>query len=602
MGRIRDIAGSIAIKNSRTQVASGLVALLVFFLIQQLLLARAHPDALYMDSLRLLAQLQDWQEGRLPTLDFWGQASAHRGFINQAFLLANVEWFDLDVMLANRATTLVILAVSAFLVMAWSRDAREQAMATQRPLGLLQLAVTLAFAALCFSWAGVELLTLDLGLPLWTKNLCFILFFAGHAWLLSGRAKRAWLLQFSLSVAAPLIVLLVGMGWNYAFAVAVLAMQAFAFLPRWRESGRWRALLPGLLLLFSIAAYVGTGQVVNAEADSARLSLSGKTVMLPFYALGTTFGGHEALLRGGRPYEVLLVLGIIVVAAGAVALWSWLRRGAPGSRLPLYLVLYGGLVAVSVAIARGIEGPGAVIASRYYMDLVLLLIGVLWMVAREAAATPLPQRPRATAAAAVLLGMVAMGHAWTYAHEWRAGPFREWVFAGMKKAILRGVPDEEAASLLQSPIAQARKGVNVMREKRLALFVDLPGDYCQTGRIRYDGGWNKAETSGRWSAEAPELVVPSCECSFAADVYLPASMPARVVRVTGSDGVERVTHVPPGSIARVDLGPGSGDGRVRMQVSPTTIPSRDIPGNQDTRVLGVMVNGISVACASGVGE
>ncbi|MFV3513075.1 hypothetical protein ACNJEI_21320, partial [Mycobacterium tuberculosis] len=66
-----------------------------------------------------------------------------------------------------------------------------------------------------------------------------------------------------------------------------------------------------------------------------------------------------------------------------IAVLAWLRRGAPGSRLPIYLIAYGALVAFSVTLARGADGPGGVMASRYYMDLVLGLIGVVWIIVRE---------------------------------------------------------------------------------------------------------------------------------------------------------------------------------------------------------------------------
>jgi hypothetical protein len=596
LGRIGDIAETIDVRSSRTQLAIGLIAVLVIFIIQQVLLSRAEPDALYMDSLRLLAQLQDWEQGKLSTLAFWGQASAHRGFINQAFLLANVEWFGLDVMLATRLTTLVILVVSVLLVVAWNRDAREQALSTQRPIGMLQLVITLAFAVLCFSWAGVEVLTLDLGLPLWIKNLCFVLFFIGHAWLLSGTCSRAGVLQLALSVAAPLIVLLVGMGWNHAFVLSTALVQLFAFLPQWQQPGRWRGLLPVATLLVSIALYVGSGQVVSTDMDSARISLTSSTALLPFYALGTTFGGHEALLRGGKPYELLLMLGVIVIAAGSIALWSWLRRGAPGSRLPVYLVLYGGLVAVAVAVARGVDGPGAVIASRYYMDFVLLMVGVLWLASREVAAVPRPIHGWANVALAGLLSIVALGHAWTYLHEWRAGPFRALIFDAMNEASLKGVPDEESARLLQSPLADARRGIDVMRERRLALYGAVPAGYCQASKVKYGAGWNNEEPQGRWSTDAAEIFLPRCECSFVADVYLPAQMTSREVRIIGSDGVQRAAHVQPGRSTRIELGPGVAEGGVRMQVSPSTVPSRDLHGSSDQRVLGVMVDSISVVC------
>ena len=596
MGAFRQFASATSVGPGSRLAAAGLLAVCAFFIVHQVLLTRAGPDVLYMDSLRLLAQLHDWRSGHLSTLEFWAQGSAHRGFVNQAFLLANVELFGLDVMLANRLTAVVIAAVSIVLVLAWSRDIRAQHVAPSRLSYFLLAVTTAAIASLCSRWAGVGLLTLDLGLPLWIKNLCFLLFFVGHGVVLSGRSSGTWALQLALTVAAPFLVLLVGMGWNYAFVIAVLSLQLFAFVPAWRQHGRWLGLLPTGAVLLSFAIYLGSGRIIPAEVDAERLSLGAQTLALPFYALGSAFGGHEALLHGGRSSALLMGLGAFLVTTGGVSFWCWLRRGAPGSRLPVYLLLYGGLTAVSVSIARGGDGPGAVVASRYYMDFVLLLVGVLWMTSREVAARAPSARRLAAFLTFTLLVLVASGHVLTYFREWQAGPFRELIFHAMAEAMTRGVPDEEAARLLQSPIEHARRGVSVMREERLSLFAGLPADYCRIANVRYGAGWNGAEAQGRWSRDAAELVLPECACDFAADVYLPASMPAREVRVFRSDGAERIYQVEPGRASRLPLGRSAGDARVKLLVAPTTIPSRDAPGSADVRVLGVMVNGISLSC------
>ena len=153
-------------------------ATLLFAVLHQVMVGRAHPDALYMDSLRLLYQVQEWQQGRMSFVELWGLGSAHRGFINPLALMANVRFFSLDVMLANRLTGGIVASVAFVLAYAFNRQVAGRG----RPW--VQPGVSLLIAAACFSWAGFELFTLDLGLPLWTKNLCFVLFFAAHgAWL-----------------------------------------------------------------------------------------------------------------------------------------------------------------------------------------------------------------------------------------------------------------------------------------------------------------------------------------------------------------------------------------------------------------------------------
>lgn len=564
-----------------------LAVVAVFAVIHQVILNRAHPDALYMDSLRLLFQLDQWQAGQLSTFEFWG-GSSHRGFVNQLFLWANVSLFDLDVLLANRLTGAVISAVAACLCISWMADMRHQPGA-KRPW--LNVVVVVTVAALCFSWAGYELLTLDLGLPLWTKNLAFVAFFCGHAHLLSARSRCPAVWVVALVLAAPLIVLVCGMGWNYAFVGAVLVVQVFSFLPRWRAEGRWTGILPSAAVGLSMVVYLLSGSVTDASTRNG-LNVDADLPVLLLYSVGSTMGYPEAVLMGGKlPLATIAVLGGILLLVGVIAAVAWLRRGAPGSRLPLLLALYGVLIAASLTLARGAEGPFAVMASRYYMDLVLGLVGVIWLVARE-----LQAAPRGAQGWNVLVGgllsAVLLTQLLTYVHEWKASPFREGIFASMNKALLRAVPDDESANLLQAQLDYARKGANVMRERHLALYADSTASDCSTRGIEYTQGWHAAEGAVRWSGAHASLALPPCGCAYFAELYVPPGQSERHVRISTAAGNEDVLTVQPGQAARARVG----NEHAELAVSPVSIPSRDQPGSSDTRELGVLLTGFSVSC------
>lgn len=590
--RVRMTASPLRLTPARLQLA-GMTMILVLSALHQWLLGRVHPDALYMDSLRLLFQMQQWLDGQLPTLEFWGQASSHRGFVNQLFLLGNIRLFNLDVLLANRLTGGVVTAVAVILVTAWCRDASRRRGET---LGVVELAVALAIAALCFSWAGSELFTLDLGLPLWTKNLAFVLYFVVHARLVEQNGMRplAWII--ALSLAGPVIVLIMGMGWNYAFLGAVLGMQLLAFVGRWQAPGRWQALVPSTLLLVAMLGYLASGSITDAAVKGGGLATSAQVPLLLLYSVGSTLGNTDALLWGGRPLGWLAVAGFGVVVAGVVAGGAWLRRGAPGSRLPLYLVIYAGLVAASVALARGADGPAAVIASRYYMDFLLGLVGVIWLAAREVRARGVTLSSPAGLAFAALLLVVGMGQAWTSAYEWRVGPARSGAFAAMNRALLHSVPDEAAAALLQSPLSHAREGAQVMRSQRLAMFATLPPDPCQASDIAYLAGWNAAEPHGRWSEGHATLKLPACACEFIASISVPASLGPRTVSIRGPHVADQTFVVPSGGAFQASLGSGSGDADVQLSISPTTVPSQAHAGSGDGRTLGVLVSGVAAMC------
>ena len=577
---------------ARLQLAA-FVMIIVLSAMHQWFLGRAHPDALYMDSLRLLFQMQQWLEGQLPTVDFWGQASSHRGFVNQLFLLGNIRLFNLDVLLANRLTGAVVAAVALVLITGWCRDASRR---RGQAAGLLELAVALVIAALCFSWAGAELFTLDLGLPLWTKNLAFVLYFVAHARLVEDNGTRPLAGMIALSLAGPVIVLIIGMGWNYAFLGAVLGLQLLAFIGRWQSPGRWRALVPSSLLLIAMLGYLASGSIGDAAVKGGGLAINAQVPLLMLYSVGSTLGNTDALLLGGRPLWWLAVAGLGVVMAGVVATVAWLRRGAPGARLPLYLVIYAALVAASIALARGADGPAAMIASRYYMDFLLGLVGVIWLAAREVRARGVALSSPTGIAFGALLLAVGMGQAWTSAYEWRVGPARSGAFAAMNLALLHAVPDEAAAALLQSPLPHARQGAEAMRSHRVAVFATLPPDPCQASDIVYLSGWNAPEAHGRWSEGSATLKLPACACDFIASVSVPASLAARTVSISGPHVTAHTFGVPPGGAFQARLGTGGIDADVHVSIFPTTVPSDAHAGAADGRTLGVLISGVAALC------
>ena len=576
----------------RFQVFAGLFAVLAFGALHQVYLQRAHPDALYMDSLRLLFQLDQWEAGKLSTLDFWGQGSSHRGFVNQLFLMGNVSLFSLDVLLVNRLTGAVTAVVALILIVAWCRDSRIHIRSSGD--GLAAVAVSITVAGLCYSWAGFELFTLDLGLPLWVKNLCFVSFFCAHAYVLGGGPARPLLWSILLTLAAPVVVLVAGMGWNYAFIGATLAMQLLAFLPAWRGPGRWQGVLPCVALVVSMGVYLGSGTVTDAAVKADMLSLDAGTPLVSLYALGSTIGNPDAVARR-VPSWIIAVAGAAILLAGLVFSLRWLRRGAPGSRLPLYLILYGALVAVSVTLARGADGAGGVMASRYYMDLVLGLIGVIWIAAREL--RTMQSHLLAAVMLWSMLAAVALTHLDTYRYEWGAGPFRALAFADMNRALLRAVPDENAAALLQSPLAHARHGVEVMRMRQLSVFAGHPELQCSGADVTYGEGWHTPEQQGRWSKTRAELSLPaSCACDFVADLYVPEVFHPRRIEVSRDARVLGQWVLQPGATTSVDLGPAHGKGPVMLSSSPVEHDAGAPTGSADEPELGALLTGFSVRC------
>jgi len=581
---------------------------LAFGLLHQAFVGRAYPDALYMDSLRLLYQVQAWQQGQLSFGELWGVGSAHRGFINPLLLMANIRFFSLDVMLVNRMTGVVVGLVALVLVYQFNRGEAWSLRGADAPATVLRVAVSVMLAGLCFSWSGFELFTLDLGLPLWIKNLCFVLFFTLHGWLLASRSRMLGTaaVAIALALAGVLIVMFVGMGWSYAFAGALVGVQVLALVADQR-SGQVPRPLVALRLLpvgavvaalaWSVLQGASSGQVEEGDSLSRLAGELPGLGRLALYALGSAWIGYGALGQYGLPSALLPWLGAVGVAMAVYGIVDRLRRGLrSGSLLPLYLVGYGILTALSVAAARGDGGFAAVVASRYYMDLALFLAGVLWLTAEAVLArrtlVSVTTLPFLVLAVSVLLGLALSGY-----HEWKVAPYRAKVFEAMNLALRRGVPGEAEAQLLQSPLEHARLGVAVLRERRLGPFAGLRVQSCVPDNVIHSGDWSEREPGGRWMGQSASLdVPPGCGCSLEADLFLPGQ-PFIPRHLTVSSGGNTLAHVPlePGATARLVLPLGADEG-FQLSVSQVTVPAEVVPGSPDVRRLGVYWTRLALAC------
>ena len=573
-------------------LALGAVILAV---IHQVYVSVVHPAALYMDSLRLLSHLYEWDQGRMSLLDIWGYgSSSHRGLITQSFLWLNVKLFSLDVLLANRLTGVVILLVGLLVSATYLKQVLSETSASARGTRLAACYFALLFVAMGFSPAGFELFSLDLGLPLWFKNLCFIVYFIAHARLL---ARPDGARSVLLTVAAPVVVLIIGMGWSYAFVGSVLATHVLAAWMLGPQARSRASILPTLAVVLSGVAYVaGGGGAGDGVTPALLLQKFGSALWLTCHAIGATFIGVETAVKLGLPFWIPGVLGLVLIVAMLVLLGGQLwRRQWQGSLLPIYLIAYGGLVAVSVSYARGGNGVDAVMAPRYYMDVYLFTVGVLWMWSEQVL-----RRPVAWAVIALLAVQLALwgGQLATQRVEWKTAPYRRVALAAMNEATLNGVADEQEARLLQSPYPDARRGVAAMRKLGVGVFRDhQDSGTCNDESIRMVSGWYGVENGSIWMSRSAVISAGQCECTLASNLYLPPSFGERNVVVKQGDTEVVSITMKPGQSQAVQLPPSAAPTKYSVTASAVTVPKRDL-GQPDTRELSVLWAMPSFQCAS----
>ncbi len=559
---------------------------------------RAGANAVYMDTLRLLWQWSEFRDGNLSLLALWGQGGgAHSGLLFQSVLAANVSWFGLDPLLANRSTGVVMAVVALLLLASYAIDLRR----SDRNVPVLsQVMVILAVAGLCFSLAGFELMTLDLGLGLWLKNLLIFVLFLAHAETLRRGKVPSLTTSFALAGYGVFVILFCAMGWSYAVIGAIVGVQLLHHLSVRRWPDVRQALLPLALLGGQLAVTLGK-RMHFGHADEANVTIGADTLRQWLLSLSSTFVNAEAAAKLGLSTHLLMALGGLLAIGFALATVLRLRDRS-ASLMPLHLIAYASLCALSFVVARGALGDDAVMASRYHMDVLPGFVGLLWVVSMSGRSGEASRR-NSFGAVAVLFLMLAVFQARQASIEWATAPYRKVSFVAINELLQAGVPDQKAADLLQAPIEDARRAVDVMRRDRLAVFRGSPGLSADEGSCsrewRAGEGWYAQEGSGRWSSARAVFELAACACAYRIELFIPEGHAPRTVTVSTTSGDARPTarlELAPGLFTVLRLPEASEARQYRLVSSRTTIPA-ELGINQDVRALGVYMGPAHADCA-----
>ncbi|WP_225042333.1 hypothetical protein [Xanthomonas campestris] len=567
-----------------------------FLFFHQIYISRADPNAIYMDSLRLLHQWYDWRAGNIKFHEYWNQGS-HRGFVFQAILGLNVEFFSLDPLLANRLTGFLI-AVSSLLVSFGALNT----LSAERKWGDLRAYIFFSIilsGAIFFSLAGFEVLTLDLGLGLWLKNALIIIFFILAS--LSQQKPPKSLDLLVLCFLGPVIVLIFGMGWSYAFVSAFLSVQFVVWTCGFLESGKIelkRNVLVGIALLLSVIVYVLLGQS-SAPSSSTRNTVPAAEdlIELLFTALGSSLIGAESLSFYGMPLIVLTILGMVSSGVLSVIIAvSLARRRIVKLVFPLYLIAYAIFVAISVCVARGGAGGGSVVASRYFMDFLLLPVGLIWILVDAIINSVSRKESVAWRFLFIIYGsLVAAGLLLTNFREWRAAPYRAQAFQEMNSVLFEGDIDEKKAKLLQAPLKDAQKGRESLFVNRLSIF-SQGIEECRISASDYNEGWYAAEADGRWMSQSASIRLSKCNCPLVVSIFLPGNFDEREVEITGVPLTQSTLELIPGASYSIKLPATVRPSRVSFSISRVTVPAELPGGSIDSRRLGVFLSKVAYSC------
>lgn len=442
-------------------------AAILFVVLHTCYVLQIQPDVAYMDTLRYIGYYADVEAHPWRAFAYWHQGG-HRGLLTQAVLWANMGALGMNLLLANVLTGFVLAGIASSIAWRWLRAGAPQG-------GWRAWAITLFVFLAVFSPAGFELHTLDIGFAEIGRNLYYL---AVVIPVLDPQRRPGRALAGALAVLIVGGMLFVSYGRIYAFGAALAATAVLAARARARAGDgdgatpRWGWAVAGTVAVGFAIFFVMSSVIPSSVGMAPGLAPSPWLVIRgASLAAASALISAEAAMHGGVTPSLLGLAGALLVAGTALASARYLRllrAGAPA--LPLFLALYGGLNALAIGAARAGPDFAAAMASRYYPDLCLALLGLAWMLLALHDASRQGAHRRAWGAAVAVLALAwAAGFAYTTAVERATAPYRTKAFNEMRDATLSCAPlDEADAALLQAnSLAIAQRAVDYQREHRL---------------------------------------------------------------------------------------------------------------------------------------
>jgi hypothetical protein len=437
---------------------------------------------------------KSWNSSFWNILSAWPQGQ-QSGLIDPLFEYVNITLFSgnalVPCMLAGGILFFAYINFGKLLITALNNTTSRD-FDNEGARGNLFVVLLLLIAAICvFSLNGWELYTLTLGAPEITRTLLYaiIAFYVFHI-LNSTNIKIVNLIIIALMLFVSIVIF--GMGQVYGFSIALslvaiwlTANSASVRLKKTIIISRVICLLPFLFL-----AVYGFLSYTFGMASSSHITifplLSVTRLYLNIIASGAMSAESAQKLVWGS--FILIMFGLAIIALCAKLVWKLLVLSkSTMSAFAAFLVTYSLLVCGSIVLARDDTGIWGVMASRYYINIMPLYLGMLLAFAVTSRYNvnsqdgigdnlifDVAQKVFIVSIIAAFLYLQINGNAM----EWKIAPYRAAYSLNAAKVIVCERPVTEAAqSILQAnTLTITRNAVETMHQYRLGPY-RIPGVY-----------------------------------------------------------------------------------------------------------------------------
>lgn len=353
--------------------------MLIFMSMHSFYVLKVGADVAYMDTLRYLTYYPQIKDNVWNMFSYWNQGD-HKGVFSLFVLFVNIKYFEMNILLANLLTGISLSLIAYVISYQWLKSIASIEHSPRMTYVYFSSIVFFVWLTV-FGFHAFELYTLDLGFPEITRNLLYVLI-ASVVFQKSKPLSKPAL--FITGVAIFFTMIAVSYGRVYAFSLSLIFTAIYQF---YDSSDDGTQLVRFKFILFSsIAGLITYGVlsiIIPASIDASGLTLdfSFRALHGFLYSLSSSLIGAEAAERFDFSSVALSVFGCYIISIIAYSSWVFVHEVRNKSTyFPVFLVLYGLANALSVAISRGATEYSAYMASRYYPDLCLLILGLVWMI------------------------------------------------------------------------------------------------------------------------------------------------------------------------------------------------------------------------------
>ncbi len=451
------------------------------------------PLVSIMNSISYLSDYgQSWNLSFWNILSAWPQGQ-QSGLIDPLFEYVNIVLFSgnalVPCMLTGGVLFFSYISFGKLLITASNNTTKD--FINQSAHSNLFVVVLLLVAAICvFSLNGWELYTLTLGAPEITRTLLYaIIAFYVFRTLSSAIIEIANLIYIALMLFVSIVVF--GMGQVYGFSMALSLVSIWLTVNpasvRHEKTIIIRRVI--CLLPFIFLAIYGSLSYTFGMASSSHITifplLSTARLYLNIVASGAISAESAQKLVWGS--LILILFGLAISALSTRLVWKLLVSSkSTVSAFAMFLVIYSLLVCGSIVLARNDTGIWGVMASRYYVNIMPLYLGMLLSFAvvtrRHNVSSLVGIGDNTIYDAMQKILIVSIAAAFLYLQingngmEWKIAPYRAAYSLNAAKAVVCERPVTEAAqSILQADtLTITRNAVRTMHKYRLGPY-RIPG-------------------------------------------------------------------------------------------------------------------------------